>query len=128
MRANDVERERTEDECAEAEDQHVDEAILGSFPASDPPAWTLGYEPCAPAPRTPIKEAAAPPEHKSAFNPWPVTARVVSRAARAVSKAALATSRAALALANAAERRARGGRASGRAPGGRARGGRTAPA
>jgi hypothetical protein len=40
-------------------DREVDLAVAGSFPASDPPPWTLGATPLPPLTRGPYSPAAA---------------------------------------------------------------------
>lgn len=42
--------EKSRDEPAELSEEEIDKTLADSFPASDPPSWTLGREPEAKSP------------------------------------------------------------------------------
>jgi hypothetical protein len=45
-------------ECHDITEAEIDKTLEESFPASDPPSWTLGIVPCADSPEE--KDAEAP--------------------------------------------------------------------
>jgi hypothetical protein len=41
-------KKNTEEKVVKMSEKEIDNNLIGSFPASDPPAWTLGLDPCKP--------------------------------------------------------------------------------